>query len=73
VSEEELTLGQMLPQRLSITNSTGQAVFTIEPKGDVILGEGVSLDEAGRVFWEAVALMAPPGRQLIVDAGDERM
>ena len=34
-------------------------VFTIHPDGRVELGEGVSLDEASRAFWDMVKSLAP--------------
>ena len=42
-----------------------QPVFTIKADGTVELGEGVTLDEAGRAFWDAIAAMAPPGFRLV--------
>lgn len=53
------------PQQLWMCNE-GKTIFTIRLDGTVELGEGVSLDEAGRAFWKAVANMAPAGFKLTV-------
>jgi hypothetical protein len=69
----EMSLGLELgtARDVRICHSDGKIVFTIHPDGTVVLGEGVSLDEAGLEFWRAIAMMAPLGHKLLVRPEDE--
>lgn len=43
---------------------TERVVFTIYGDGRVVIHDGATMDQCTRVFWEAVAKHAPPGRSL---------
>lgn len=62
---EQWTLSQEETQRLGIQHvSSGQTIFTITPDGSVVLGEGMTSDEASRAFWELLSESNPLKPQL---------
>ena len=47
------------PTTLISIHDQGKLVVAIKPDGCVEYGEGISLDEASKKFWEAVAARRP--------------
>lgn len=49
---DDATITSYFP--FTLTASTGKRILVIHPDGRVEIGEGVTIDEASMVFWNAV-------------------
>ena len=58
------------PSTNLVVAPAGKVIFTIASDGIVELGEGVSLDEAARAFWQLVSDLTPAGWRLKLPPND---
>ena len=58
-TQSRIALSTMGQPVIYIHGETGTALVTIHQDGRLEYGEGYTPDEAARIFWEAIAHMAP--------------
>ena len=57
------------PQRplIKLVNDYDQILISIDPKGNVELGQDVSLDEASHLFWQHVTTAYPALKSMLCE------